>query len=435
MKRFLFIFILLSLTVSICIGQSRPDEIVISYNSFNKPLKLILKELASISKVNLVYSESRIPAEKMVTINAKNEKLGNILSVILEEYDITYQIVGDQLVLVKDIKKQKEESITIYGYVKDNSSGEVLIGANVFLHDRSKGTVSNEYGFYSFKVSKQTQRLHYSYLGYKSEIIELSVFKDTLINIKLHPDGFLNEIVIMGDLLEEEHESTASQQNLHIDKILSSNHLVGEADLFRYLSNQPGISTAADGIGGLNVRGGSADQNLVLLDGVPVYNTGHALGIFSIFNSNSIKSASFYKGSIPARYVWIKQLTKYQNNDKERRGFSNYFFNDFNAKLNFKIGQKHRLLLSTFHSNDAFSSQTKEKDDSALRDESAKQINWGNQLYSLRFNSQITKSFFSRFTLYHTGYTFNSYRNNLFENVSNIDTSVYFDAYLLGRRF
>ncbi|MBK9567434.1 MAG: carboxypeptidase-like regulatory domain-containing protein [Saprospiraceae bacterium] len=187
--------------------------------------------------------------------------------------------------------------------MRDRLSGEYLIGANVFLHDRQRGTSTNETGNYSLKIDKQRHRIHFSYLGYKSQIVEFNALKDSMLNISLQPDGLLNEIVIMDNLMEEVHEQPADQQNLHIDKIRSSNHLGGEADLFRYLASQPGISTAAEGVGGLNIRGGSADQNLVLLDEVPVYNTGHALGIFSIFNSDAIKSVSLYKGGIPARYA------------------------------------------------------------------------------------------------------------------------------------
>ena len=487
MNKYLLAILILILNVTMALTQTRPDGIAMNYTSFNKPLRIVLKELSSISKVNLVYSESRIPADKIVNISATNETLGSILTVILDDFDMGYQIVGNQIVLVLgQSDKKNKTSHTIYGHVRDSVSGEMLIGANIFLYDKSIGTSSNESGFYSIKLPQATHRIHFSYLGYKSEIIEFFVDKDTIINIRLQPDGLLNEIVLMDDLLEEEHENTSSQQNLHIDKILSSNHLVGEADLFRFISIQPGVSTGADGIGGLNVRGGSADQNLVLLDGVPVYNTGHALGIFSIFNSNTIKSASFYKGGIPARYagrlssvidvhtkdgnynriagditlstialkatiegpiikdkssfivsfrrtfmdIWIKQFTKFQNTDKDRKGFANYYFSDLNAKVNFSLGSKTKLLLSVFTSNDDYANNTVAGVNATLRDENDQALKWGNQVYSARLNTQLSKSFFSKFTLYTTGYKFDSYRNNLFE--SQIDSSILFNASLFS---
>ncbi|MBP6695728.1 MAG: carboxypeptidase-like regulatory domain-containing protein, partial [Saprospiraceae bacterium] len=287
-KNVSYVILFLCIT-NVVFGQTQPDAVVISYSAYQKPLNIVLKDLSSVSGVNIIFSDSRIPSEKKININAKNEKVGSILIVILDDFDLTYQIVGNQLVIVKNESKYNLGEVRIYGKVRDKISGEYLIGANVFQHDRERGSSTNETGNYSLKVNKQRHRIHFSYLGYKSHIIEFNALKDTMMNISLNPDGLLNEIVIMDDLIEEVHEQTANQQNLHIDKIRSSNHLAGEADLFRYLASQPGISTAAEGIGGLNVRGGSADQNLVLLDDVPVYNTGHALGIFSVFNSDAIK--------------------------------------------------------------------------------------------------------------------------------------------------
>lgn len=457
----------------------------ISYVAYNKPLAIVLKDLATISKVNLVYSESRIPADSYVNISAQNETLGSILTVILDDFGLSYQMVGQQLVVVRNESKDVKGEVRIYGHIRDKISGEYLIGANVFQHDKIRGTSTNESGNYSFKIEKQRHRIHFTYLGYKSEIIDFYTFKDTMLNIVLQPDGLLNEIVIMHDLLEEEHEQAANQQNLHIDKIRSSNHLGGEADLFRYLATQPGITTAAEGVGGINVRGGSADQNLVLLDDVPVYNTGHALGIFSVFNSNAVKSISLYKGGIPARYagrlssvvdvhtrdgnfkklsgdlslstialnatlegpivkdkgsflvsyrrtfmdIWIKEFTKFQNREKNRSGSSNYFFSDFNAKINFRLNKKTRLLFQTLYSNDDFSSFSGSRQED-LRDENSTILNWGNSVYSMRLHREWGKSLFSRTVIYRTGYQFESYKNKLFELEKGSTNRLVFDASL-----
>ena len=445
----------------------------------------VLKELTAVSKANLVYSETRIPGQKKVTVNAKNETLGSVLKVILDDFGYSYQLVGNQLVLARETSKNISGEARIYGYVRDKLSGELLIGANVFVHDRSKGTNTNESGFYSLPLAKDNQRLHFSYLGYKTIILDILPFADTAINISLEPDGVLNEIIILDDVLEEEHESTASVQNLHIDKILASNHLAGEPDVMRYISSQAGVTTAAEGIGGLNIRGGSADQNLVMLDGVPIYNTTHAMGIFSVFNSAAIKSASVYKGGIPARYsgrlssvidihtkdgnlrkwqgeatlstiavkvsaegpiiqdkislmlsyrrtfmdVWIKEYTKYQNKEKDQDGVSNYFFNDMNAKLNIQLAKKSRLSLQLLHTKDNFENSIKALPEK-LREENVRDLSWGNRLYSAAFNNQLSKSFFSRTTFYLTAYDFSSFRNNLFEIAGTPQNQIVFDASL-----
>lgn len=478
MRKILILLFLLFLNIDVW-AQKRPDEKLISYTAVNKPLNIVLKDLASISGVNLVYSESRIPATIPISINAKNEKLGDVLNVILDDFKLGYQIVGNHLVLVKITNEDVSGKIRLYGYIRDRQSGEFLIGANIFLHDRSEGTSTNDKGFFSLQVKKELLRVHFSYLGYKSEIYDIQSYKDTILYVSLQPDGLLNEIVILDDLLEEEHENTATKQNLHIDKIRSSNHLGGEPDLFRYLGTQAGISGAAEGVGGINVRGGSSDQNLVLLDGVPIYNTGHALGIFSVFNANAIKSASLYKGSIPARYAgrlssvidvhtkdgnfnrfsgdatlsaiafkgsiegpiirdkssfivsyrrtfmdpWIKAYIENQNNLNS----ANYFFSDFNAKFNFKLGKRTRLHLQTLHSGDKFRYNTEELP-SVLRDENNRILEWGNQLYSIGLDHQAGKSFFSSTKAYRTIYNFESYRNKLFESVVNKDTSTLFQA-------
>lgn len=487
-KNVSYVILFLCIT-NVVFGQTQPDAVVISYSAYQKPLNIVLKDLSSVSGVNIIFSDSRIPSEKKININAKNEKVGSVLIVILDDFDLTYQIVGNQLVVVKNESKYNLGEVRIYGKVRDKISGEYLIGANVFQHDRERGSSTNETGNYSLKVNKQRHRIHFSYLGYKSHIIEFNALKDTMMNISLNPDGLLNEIVIMDDLIEEVHEQTANQQNLHIDKIRSSNHLAGEADLFRYLASQPGISTAAEGVGGLNVRGGSADQNLVLLDDVPVYNTGHALGIFSIFNSDAIKSISLYKGGIPARYsgrlssvidvhtrdgnfqkfqanaslstiafngtvegpiikdkgsflisyrrtfvdVWIKEATRQINRGNNRLGDANYFFSDLNAKFNIRLNKKTRLMLQSLNSGDDFSNTTTSKP-GELREENSNIINWGNSLYSMRLHRDWGKSLFSRTIAYTTNYTFESFKNNLFGTRLGSQDSVVFNASLYNSR-
>lgn len=468
------------------LGQNRPDEKMVTYTSYNKPLKQVLKDLADISGVSLVYADSRIPTNKLVSVKAEKEKLSNVLTVILDDFDLGYQLVGNQIVIIKKTN-DATSPIRIYGYIRDKISGEYLIGANVFLHDKSRGTNTNDKGYFSFEVPQKPLRIHFSYLGYKSEIKDFQVYRDTLVHVGLQPDGQLNEIIIMDDLLEEDHETPASQQNLHIDKIRATNHLCGEADVFRYLGLQPGVSSAAEGVGGVNVRGGSSDQNLVLLDGIPIYNTGHALGIFSVFNANAIKSASFYKAGIPARYagrlssvidvhtkdgnfnkisgdaslstiamsgtlegpiirdkssfvisyrrtfldLWIKGLSKYQNRSKDLDGSSNYFFSDFNGKINFKLGKSARVTLQSLHSNDKFGNETYNLPD-ALRQENVNELQWGNKLYAIKLDKHLGKAAYSSTMLYNTEYNFNSFRNNLLQSKDSLvvfEASVY-DSYI-----
>jgi hypothetical protein len=469
-------------------SQVRPDQKRITYSAYNKPLRNVLTDVARLSGVNLVYSESRIPSRALVSINAKNEEIGGFLEAILKPYHYSYKVVGNQIVLVKEDKRVPlPKDAILHGYIKDVETGEALIGASVFLQDMSQSTLTNEYGFFSIKVSRETQRLYFEYIGYKTATKEFFVRKDSTLVVNLESDGLLNEVVIIDKVTEDKHENTGSQHSLHRDKILTSNHLAGEADVFRYLSSLPGVNTGADGIGGLNVRGGSSDQNLVLLDGVPVYNTGHALGIFSIFNANAIKSVNFYNGGIPARYsgrlssvidiytkdgnykkvsgdfnlsiiaasgtlegpikkdrssffisyrrTWldalIKNYTKFQFGQNGRDGVANYNFDDLNIKLNFAIGKKSRLLFSALMSDDRFdsNSEVSAKEDTQY-DQREQKLIWGNALASLRFNTEMSKNLYSRSILYATQYRFSTYRKNRFELYRALDTTFVFDATL-----
>ncbi len=472
------LFFLFSLRV---FGQVRPDHKIISYACYDRNLVQVLKDLNAVSGINIIYSESRLPKiQKKITINATKEKLGDVLTVALKENQLTFQIVGNQLVIVKLKDAIENAEFIIYGHVRDKSSGEYLAGANVFLHDHSRGTFTNDKGFYSLKIKREPSRLHITYLGFKSEIKDIELTRDSAINVNLMPDGLLNEIVILDNLLEEEQENASSAQFLHIDKIRNSNHLGGEPDLFRYLGTQPGVSGAADGVGGINVRGGSADQNLVLLDGIPIYNTGHALGLFSVLDANAIKNVSFYKGSIPARFggrlssvidvqtkdgnynkltgeatlstiaakaslegpiirdkgsfiisfrrtfmdLWLKEITKSQYSARGLDGATFYAFNDLSSKLNFKLGKNTRIHFNFLQSGDQFDQYSMQKS-GRPRDEQLRDISWKNRLLAFKLNQVLSKNMYLNTTLYQTQYRFKNYSSRL-----NFDKKVFFDASL-----
>lgn len=460
-------------------GQTKPDDVRINYYAFNKPLKVVLQDLSKASNINIVFSETKIPANKPIKINVKDERLGDVLDVLLDDFGLGYQIVGQQVVIVKATSKTISGTIRIYGYVRDKTSGENLIGASIFLHDKSVGAITNDQGFYSIQLPKVIHRIHISYLGYKTEIMDVHVLKDTLMNINLQPDGMLNEVVIYDTQHSIYSEQPYSVVELQIDKIRAHNHLGGEADVMRYINSLPGVSSGAEGIGGLNVRGGSADQNLVLLDGVPVYNTGHILGVFSVFNSNAIKSASFYRGGIPARYagrlssvldihtrdgnmkyfsgeasvglfaakavlegpiykdkasfivsyrrthmdIWIKELTKFIYSNDNRQGFTNYIFSDMNGKLNFQLSERTKLIFQVLNSDDDFRQKNETLSFLPL-DENNREVQWGNRLYSTKLTSQLAKNFFFKANVYLTSYKFDSFRSKKFQ----IDSTKFYEA-------
>lgn len=470
LKRILF-FLILYFFAPTLYGQSTlVDEVVISYASKNKPLSLVLNELSDKSGVNIVFSERRIPSNSKVSISAIRQPLGIILKAILSKRKCQYDIIGDEIVVSRVSFRDLNRKLTISGYLSDQKSGELLVGANVFLFDKSKGTQTNEYGFYSLTLPKGTKRMYYSYLGYKQVVEEFYLDEDTLINKELIPDVQLNEITILDDVENQEEPQAVSQSKLNLDRIRTASSLLGEADVIRLVGMMPGVDSGADGLGGMNVRGGSADQNLVLLDGVPIYSPGHALGIFSVFNSNIIKNATLIKGNIPARYggrlssvldvrtregnnkklsgditlsalaikgsiegpigskgssyifsarrtlldFYIKSITKFQNESNGNTGFSNYNFMDLNGKVNIKLNKNHTLYLSSFFGQDNFETNKDEitieaSTQNIYRSKTNLNWDWGNRVFSAKLVSQYSKKSFGRLTAYYTAFDFDSF--------------------------
>lgn len=452
-------------------GQSTlVDEVVLSYVAQNKPLKLVLQELSDKSGVNIVFSERKIPSNSKVTISAISQPLGLILKAILNKRKCKYDIIGNEIVVSRISFRDLNRKLTISGYLTDATSGELLVGANVYLFDKSKGTQTNEYGFYSLTLSKGTKRMYYSYLGYKQEVEEFYLDKDTIINKELIPDVQLNEIIILDDVENQEEPQTVSQSKLSLDRIRTASSLLGEADIIRLVGLMPGVDSGADGLGGMNVRGGSADQNLILLDGVPIYSAGHALGIFSVFNSNIIKNATLIKGNIPARYggrlssvldvrtregnskklsgdvtlsamaikgtiegpigsngssyifsgrrtlldFYIKSITKFQNESNGDRGFSNYNFMDLNGKINLKLSKSHSLYLTSFIGQDNFETEKQDTDreestQTLLQTDTRLDWSWGNRVFSAKLASQYSNKSFGRLMAYYTSFDFDSF--------------------------
>ena len=182
------------------------------------------------------------------------------------------------------------QTYTISGYVQDAKSGEKLIGANVFDSDTYEGTITNNFGFFSLSLPQGSKTLTVSYIGYGNNVQEIELTKDRSLNISLSLSNELEEIEIVAEkqknVAEESNMSTIEVPILQIKKIPA---LLGEVDVLKALQLLPGVQSGGEGQSGLYVRGGSPDQNLILLDGVPVYNANHLFGFFSVFNPDAIK--------------------------------------------------------------------------------------------------------------------------------------------------
>ena len=366
------------------------------------------------------------------------------------------QILILLLFLAISLNGFSQKKYTISGYIEDESSGEKLIAANVLDIKSLDGVTSNTYGFYSLTLPQDSVVLSFSYIGYQSEVVRLYLDKDIKLDIKLRNASQIVEIEVVADRLERiEEETQMSRIDVPIEQIKKLPALLGEVDVMKTLQLLPGVQSGGEGQTGLYVRGGSPDQNLVLLDGVPIYNVSHVLGIFSVFNADAIKNVTLTKGGFPARYggrlsavleINMKEgnLQKFHGEgsiglitskltlegpivkDKTsflisaRRTYADFifrpivkasnsregvdvtpklYFYDLNAKIQHKINDKHRLFLSAYSGADVFGFKYKEGN---YTDDTG--INWGNIIGALRWNYEINNQLFLNTTLTYSNY-------------------------------
>jgi len=357
------------------------------------------------------------------------------------------------------------EIFTISGYVQDGESGEKLIGANVYDADTYEGSITNTYGFFSISLPAGIKNITFSYIGYEDQSISIDLSADQSMTIDLEVQNVLQEVEIVADkqrnIAEESSMSTIEIPILQIKKIPA---LLGEVDVLKALQLLPGVQSGGEGTSGLYVRGGSPDQNLILLDGVPVYNASHLFGFFSVFNSDAIKDVKLVKGGYPARYGGrlssVLDITLKEGNMKEihgagsiglissklmlegpiktdktsflisarrtyadlifkpliRQGFASegegssgdagVFFHDINAKINHVFSDRDRLYLSAYTGKDSFFAKFKDESDNYV-DSGLFGFGWGNITSALRWNHLWTPKLFSNATLTYSRYNLN----------------------------
>ena len=371
---------------------------------------------------------------------------------------------------------------TISGFVKDSLNGETLIGATVAVNGKTKGINSNQYGFFSLTLEAGDYILACSYIGYQPKLFSIKLDGDKQVNIELLPKIKLSQEIIVSTKKRDANVKNAQMGKfvLPIEQIKNIPAFLGEVDLLKTIQLLPGIRNAGEGSAGLYVRGGGPDQNLILLDDAPVYNTGHLFGFFSIFNSDAIKNVSLIKGGMPAQYggrlssvldIAMKEGNnqKYQveggigliasrlsvqgpiKKDKAsfivsaRRTYidaltkpfvkkgsqfygSGYYFYDLNAKVNYRFSEKDRLYLSGYFGRDVF--------DFANGKQSLKvNIPWGNATGTLRWNHVFNKRLFGNTTAVYNDYNFtfkaaqNSFEVKLASGIKDLSLKQDFDLY------
>lgn len=217
------------------------------------------------------------------------------------------------------------QSLTVSGYVEDRLSGERIPDVEIYFPDLERGTITNQYGFYSFTSASVQIRLLVSHIAYESQEFDLELLRDTTLNVTLVPREIsLGELEVVASSNRMVENVQMSQHNIEIAQIETLPVLLGEPDVQKVLQLLPGVQAGKEGSSGLYVRGGRADQNLILLDGLPVYNPNHLFGFFSVFPAQAMKSVKLFKGGFPARYGGrlssVVDYTTREGNLKQYRG-------------------------------------------------------------------------------------------------------------------
>lgn len=439
----------------------------IDFEVKNLPLKVTIFQLSNQINTGFTFKGNLIPNKK-ISVNFHQEDLATILTHLFATTSIGYKMVEEQIVL---FKKKEEELLTISGYIRDAATGERLFTATIFSDKFQKGLASNEYGFYSITLPKGSVNLNFSFLGYQPISKKINLRKNTNLNIALKPSLTLTEVIITSKGLAVTPSNSKAIPILEMAQLPT---IGGEEDLLRTVNLMAGVQTGPDGFGGIHVRGGSSDQNLILLDGVPVYNATHLGGLFSIFNSSAIKSAQLYKGDFPARFggrlssvlevrtkegnqqnlageatisltslkgalegpiiknkssffisfrrsifdTYLKPITKKIKEKKGDLGSTQHFFLDFNSKVNFYLGKKDQVFLSLYHGKDNFQDENTsiiEAVDFRTIDHN-QDLDWGNTIGALRWNHLFSDRLFANTTFTFSKFWFKSeefYKENV----------------------
>lgn len=364
---------------------------------------------------------------------------------------------------------------TVSGIICDSKTGEKLPGVGLFWG--SSGVVSNSYGFYTATIKERKATLNYSCVGFEKKIIDVDLRADTVINVMLSPLNIsLKEVIVTGDMNKNVSANVMGTQRISIAEIKRLPALAGEVDVLRSLQSLPGIAVANEGTNSFSVRGGSYDQNLIILDEAVLYNPNHALSFVSTFNPDAVQSAEIIKSAFPAQYGGrlssIVDIRMREGNNQEykvnggiglissrlsvegplKKGESSFIvsgrysnagsianmtanlnsiipalndfkkgnevsFYDLNAKTNFKLGNYSRLYVSAYSGKDHF--YLKNFSDNYSLD-------WGNNAATIRLNNILSPTIFSNTTLAYSHYSYSYYlksdvRNFLWKaNMSNL---------------
>lgn len=438
----------MGLTVPLSKGEYSPDSLI--------------SAVEKISNSKLSFARKSFETQK-IQIKNKDPRLAQILNLLFDPQQFDYLVQPNKILIRRKRPAVKAREMTISGFVEDKNSGERLISADIFIPGTTYGTSTNTFGFFSLSFPiMDSLKIISKLIGYRPQVLLIQRSSNPSLNILLEPEQeLLHEVTIVA---EEGALSTTAMGNvkLNAEQIRDMPAFMGEVDVLKAVQFLAGIQSASEGSVNYIVRGGNPDQNLILLDGVPVYNVSHLFGFFSVFNIDAIKHVELTKGGFPAQFGGrlssVLEVNMKEGNMKEfhgsggigllaskftlegpiakdkasfmisgRRTYSDliyrpilreegidagYYFLDFNAKVNWKISEKDRIYLSFYNGFDkAF---TKEEGESTFNSD----IKWGNYTSALRWNHLFSNKLFGNLTATYSRYNFQIGSVNQFDTVS-----------------
>lgn len=414
-----------------------------------------LLEIESKMEIDFSYNPKAIGIDEEVEVNTTEGTLKELLTQIFADEGISFVQRGTGKVLIIKKKESNDGQSTLYGYVKDDASGEVLIGATISARsindpDKWYGVAANSYGFYSLTIPTGQYHLKVSYVGYVNHTETTDATHDQTLYFELS-DGFqLEEVVVESSSFEEapEHNYASNDMGkttLDVQTIRKMPALFGEVDVIKAVQLLPGVQVQGEGSTNFFVRGGNSDQNLIQLDEATVYNASHLMGFFSVFNPDALNYMQFYRGHIPAEYggrlsslldvrmkegnnkkfgvsgglgITSSRLTLERPLQKERSSFilsgrrtyldqffrlsaddltrdTRIYFYDLNAKFNYKINDRNKIFLSGYFGRDLNKILVLQYI-----------IDWGNATGTFRWNHIFNDRLFSNTTLLYSKYDY-----------------------------
>ena len=460
--------------LGVCLQAQNPQA-PITMDIRNATLRALVSRLENATGYTFVYGDD-VKLTRRIDLNVQKLTIDQVLEEAFRDQPVEFKISGKHIVLRKREMPRKRERrrFTVSGYVTDAASAETLIGANILDSRYAVGTASNAYGFYTLTLPEGEVSLSSSYLGYTTRTDRFHLRADTTLNIALNTHNELQEVVVTSEKREAGINATnMGAHDIPMTQIRHTPSILGEADVLKTIQLMPGVQAGMEGFAGMYVRGGTPDQNLVMLDGIPVYNADHLLGIFSVFTPEAVKNVTLFKSSFPARYGGrLSSVVDVRTNDgdmhryhgalsigmltdkfhiegplrKERTSFSlsmrvtpsillpkgiktteewgngleteryNYYFYDINAKVNHKFGDRDRLFLGFYRGKDHFRYDDEYEHQPASdittysKYTSQLRLNWGNLIGYARWNHVFNSRLFGNFTA-----SYNQYRMSLNE--------------------